>query len=380
MKALKIVLIVIFICIIGIFLSMYFIWLSHPKKELNVYILDKTVKDMNYSKHRSLTWILNNSRFTKLNGDNYSVSNDYYGFIPQDNKQYEIKRLALEQIDSLSNTYNALYYTDTYGVYFNEWFRGFKKGQGGETSVIEGGINQNDYLFLRTMKDKNKLVIAEYNVLGSPTSELIKFKTEEVFGITSTGWTGAYFKSLDTLSENVPQWIIRQYMGLNNNQWPFKNSGIIFVRASNVLVLEMNNQLNYEKPVITASDSLIKKYNIPGTINYINWFEVVSASDTCAVLANYQLNVTDSGDSILHANNIPVNFPAIVAYNLNGKHTYYFAGDFADNPVHTVFSRLANSRVFLQKFTNNDASLFFQKFYFPLIEGILTDYAKTIKK
>ena len=190
MKAFKIVFLVICVCVIGAIIGLYITWLGYPKKEINLYILDKTVKDMEYSKHRSLTWLLNNSRFTQSNGDNYSVSEDYYGFKPQDNKQYEIKRISLEQIDSLSNCYDALYYVDTYGVYFNEWFRGFRKGQGGENSVIEGGINQNDYLFLKTMKDKKKLIIAEYNVLSAPTSELIKYKTEEVFGISATGWIG----------------------------------------------------------------------------------------------------------------------------------------------------------------------------------------------
>jgi hypothetical protein len=380
MKALKIVILVISVSVIVAVLGLYIIWLGYPKKEIDLFILDKTVKDMEYSKHRSLTWLLNNSRFIHKNGDNYSVSDDYYGFMPQDNKQYEIKRISLEQIDSLSNSYDALYYADTYGVYFNEWFRGFKKGQGGENSVIEGGINQNDYLLLKNMKDKKKLIIGEYNILSSPTSELLRFKTEEIFGITSTGWTGAYFESLDSVSEMVPTWIIDIYKNQYNNDWAFKNAGIILINGSNVLVLEMNKQLNFEKPVISITNKLTEKYNLPMTINYINWFEVISSSDTCDVLANFQINATESGDSLLRANNIPVSFPAIVAYTKNANNSYYFAGDFACNPVHTLFSRLANSRKIMTKIKKDDANMFFQNFYFPLMEGILTDYTKTLKK
>ena len=40
------------------------------------------------------------------------------------------------------------------------------------------------------MKKRDKLVILEYNTFDYPTAPLEKFKTEELLGITSSGWRG----------------------------------------------------------------------------------------------------------------------------------------------------------------------------------------------
>ena len=46
-----------------IFLLLRIIWLFNAKKELNIYILDKTVTRIDRPEHKSFTWILNNRRF-----------------------------------------------------------------------------------------------------------------------------------------------------------------------------------------------------------------------------------------------------------------------------------------------------------------------------
>ncbi len=48
------------------------------------------------------------------------------------------------------------------------------------------------------MKDRNKLVILEYNSFDYPTAAFDSYRTQERLGITFTGWTGKYFSSLDT--------------------------------------------------------------------------------------------------------------------------------------------------------------------------------------
>ena len=379
MKALKIILIVLFIVVIGVILTSFFIWVGYPKTKLNLYVLDKTVKNFDYSEHRSLFWILNNARITKTNGDSYSVSDDYYGFCPKkplSSSQYQLKRITLEQIDSVANAYDALYYTDTYGVYFNEWFRGFRRG--GDNSVIEGGLNYNDFLLLKKMKELHKLVISEYSTLEPPTAELIRYKTEELFGIQTTGWVGKYFESLDTTDgDDQLLGLAENYKQNNDGKWPFKKAGVIFTSGNKVVVLENGSQLISKNITIVAKSDV--KLKIPGSINYPNWFEVISVADTNEVLATYQLNTNEAGEQVLHDNGLNSNFPAVVYSSGSGSNMYYFAGNFANNPVTTFYSKLANSRKMLHYITKNDKGLFFLNFYFPLMENILKNNANTKK-
>ena len=379
MKAIKYSVISVFSIIILGLLTMFIIWASYPKKKINLFVLDKTAKDFEYSQHKSLFWILNNERFVMKDGSNYSVTDDYYGFFPMDDKEYRIHHVSLEQIDSISDSYDALYYTDAYGVNFDEWFRGFKAGLNGEKSFIDGGLNQNDYLLMKAMMDKKKLVIGEYSILENPTSDLIRYKTEELLGVHFTGWLGIYFEVLDSSANVVPSWLINAYKANNSNQWPFKKGGLVFYNASNVIVLEMDKQLNYDKIIIETSDTLQKAYGLPQFINYYNWFEVVVAADTNKILANYRINLTSDGDSIMLANNLKSRFPAIIANFNNNNKMYYFAGDFSVNYVPSYLARLANSRSWLKKITRKDQKMFFHNYYFPLVNGILENYSKGLK-
>jgi hypothetical protein len=381
MKAIKYFIFAIVALVLVVIITSYVIWFSYPKKKINIVILDKTVKDFNYVKHRSLFWVLNNARIVKKDGRNYNYKKDYYGFCPiwpLSNKQYKIRHYFLEQIDSLSDASDALYFTDTHGVYFNEWFMGFKTG--GENSMIEGGLNQNDFLLLKAMMKKKKLVIMQYNTLEKPTPELIRYKTEELMGVYSTGWTGKYFSDLDSSDNSeLPQWIVNKYLELNNKQWPFHGPGIVLKGDNNIIVLQKDSDLQTDKPFIDFKDEQLVNYGVQDNMNYLNWFEVVNVADTNEVLANYILNLTARGDSMLAANNLKAAFPAVISCHRNGLNMYYFTGSFSENPVNGFFARMANSRKLLTKITSDDRKLFFQNFYFPLTESIFLNYINSKK-
>lgn len=376
-KIFKICLLALIGLIALIIIASYIIWLTYPSVKLNILILDKTVHNFKYSQHRSFIWMLNNARILKSDGGNYNVSNDYYGFQPLkplSDKQYNIKRITLETVDSLSDFNDVAYFTDAYGVYFNEWFRGFRRG--GENSVIEGGINQSDFLFLKTMKDKNKLVIGEYNILGGATSELNKYKTEELFGINSSGWYAKYFTSLDTSESEELLGIAEKYRLESQNEWTYKGSGIVLVKQNRVVVLENEIHLNNAKPLITCSDSISKAYMIPVSIAFTNWIEINSVPDSVETLATFNFDLTDKGRETLIELGLDHVFPAVSSYNKKGQHIYYFSADFSNNNVITFFSRLANSRKLLKNITFDEQKVFFNEFYFPLTEQILLKYAQ----
>ena len=102
-------------------------WLLTPKKKTVTAIVDKTVVSKEGQEHASLTWVLNHERFTKTRSKGYDVSNDYFGFFPLKKDQFRLKgleRFSAEQIDQLSRDCDLAYFTDTYGIYTNEWFAG----------------------------------------------------------------------------------------------------------------------------------------------------------------------------------------------------------------------------------------------------------------
>jgi hypothetical protein len=292
--------------------------------------------------------------------------------------QYEIKRILLEQIDSISDVYDLAYYTDTRGVYFNEWFKGFRRR--GENSVIEGGLNQNDYLLLKTMKEKGKLIIGEFDILGAPTSDLIAYKTELLFRIQNSGWRGSYFASLDSNNMQIPYSYIDKYKAEHDGKWPFSGEGIILSNNNTVIVLEAKKHLNVPFPRIVADENFRNKMNLPLSIDFPNWFEIITPADSVNVAANFQLNLTSEGDSLLKSYGLPSIFPAIVIDNPEKIRTCYFAGDFATNNIHSLFAQMANSRKWLKSITLNKQKMFFQNFYFPLIENMLKNYANDKNK
>ena len=222
------------------------------------------------------------------------------------------------------------------------------------------------------------------NILEAPTEKLIKSRTEELLGIQITGWFGKYFSSLDSTNKQIPRKFINNYLNNNSGSWPFKNAGIIIANnQGGTIVLESGSNLNTEKPFIFTDESNCKKYNIPDHIDYPNWFEIINTNDTIETVAKYQINVTSQGEELLKNNNLHSTFPAIIVCQRNGLNSYYFAGNFANNNVVTLFARLANSRKITRKISVNDSRVFFLDFYFPLMESILNGYilskSKTIK-
>ncbi|MCD4768700.1 MAG: hypothetical protein K8R35_00845, partial [Bacteroidales bacterium] len=108
-------------------------WVFTEKKPMNVVILDKTVHSLDREKHRSLTWVLANSRIVKKdNNRKYLLRKDYYGFIPIKplrSKQFRRNDFRLADLIILADNNDVLYYADTYGVFFNDWYQGINRSR-----------------------------------------------------------------------------------------------------------------------------------------------------------------------------------------------------------------------------------------------------------
>ncbi|NNV55863.1 hypothetical protein [Limnovirga soli] len=365
-------------------LVMWTLWYFSPKKTISAFIMDKTVLIDEGLEHKCFDWVLNYDRFVKKDGTTYDRSKDYYGFFPKPKQEFEIKDLqsiSLYSIDQLCKQYDLCFFTDTYGIYRNEWTS--QVNTGSRSGLMYGGLTEKEIYFLHKMKEQNKLILAEYNFLATPTTSTIKSKAEKEFGMRWSGWTGRHFQNLDTFNNpDLPRWVVTNYKRLHNNTWPFKHGGMVFNNEDEtIVILEEEKDLVIPVPEIKTRPDIIAEFDLPSKMRYPYWFDINYFSPENEALAVYDITTTKRGDSLLNAYNIPKKFPAVVR-NKTNKLFYYFSGDFSDNPIAYNLSYFKGTPALKSFFYTNDIDdrrSFFWKYYRPLVTKIVNDYYLTIQ-
>jgi len=354
-------------------------WAFQEKKPIDVVILDKTVPTLDRMGHRSFIYVMTNGRFVKgEKGGSYSAAKDYYGFVPLRpvrEKQFKKTDFRLTELIELAENNDALYYADTYGVFFNDWYQGIKKAR--RSRKLYGGLNNNDYLLMSEMKKRDKLVLVEYNTFDYPTAGLERFKTEELLGISSTGWMGQYYSRLDTISsDGAPGWMPALYRKQYREPWTFTKSGVVLLKENSIIVLEEGSHLASALPLIVTSETYAGQFNVPQEVAFTNSFDIIDAGQN-SVVSEFVLKTTPAGDSLLADNSLKAVFPAVTLEPLVQR-TFYFSGDFANNEVPRWTARFKNfqkgGKALLYSDNENDPRRFFWLFYKPLITKIFTDY------
>lgn len=356
-------------------------WSFQSKKPLNVILVDKTVPSFNREKHKSLNWVINNDRFVnKDTKKSYSVKDDYYGFVPtrpEKARLWDKNEYRLTDLINLAENSDVLYFADTYGVFFNDWYHGSSKSR--RSRKLYGGLNNNDNLLIKEMKDRSKLVIIESNTFEYPTVAFESQKIQERLGIEYSGWTGKYFSTLDTTSVDFPIWMTAMYRKQYKQPWSFTNEGVVFLSDKNIIVLEQGKQLNSALPVISSEQEYMDKWGLPESVPFDQWFEVISPINN-SVISSLNIDVTDEGLALLNENGLSNVFPAVIVDPTNNR-TYYFAGDFTyyDVTNFTSIFKGADKLKFLN-YSNDpkDTRRFFWLYYKPLIEGVFNDYYSSL--
>lgn len=352
-------------------------WLFNDKKILDVYILDKTVNTTERIDHKSFTWLLNNNRFVKSDNKSYSLSKDYYGFFPVDikNEIFDFKSIRISEVEDYATNFDVAYYTDCYGVYSFEWYKGKTKPI--RSQKVYGGLNQNDYLLMKKMIELNKLIIAEYNMFSTPTNALVRSKTEDLLGISWSGWSGKYFSTFDVTDQNGPEeWMKNLFESQHLGVWPNNQSGIILINNDGLIeVLVLDQHLNSSLPIIKSTAESVTRFNLKDNVPYEQWFEFIDAGEN-NVVSNFFLDVNSEGKDILQKIGLSNEFPATIEGS-KSKNFYYFCGDFAENNAKIWTSKLMGARGinhFLSRFNNRNEAQFFRYYYSPLIDKILQEY------
>jgi hypothetical protein len=356
-------------------------WMWTPQTRINIAVVDKTTSNSGGESHSSFFWILRQQRYVKSNFLPFEACADYYGFFPQGDTSYQIKDFkdrTEAQMDLLSGNYDMTYYTDTYGIYTNEWYKDNKS----EPKLLYGGMNDNDLLFLRKMKEKGKLILAEFNVMQPPTENRIRSEFENEFGIAWTGWSGCYFASLDPSDVNIPGWLIPAYTSQHNTQWKYRDAGIVLVNEDGrIEILAEGDDLDYAVPVIHTFQYGMDDLGMKKTIDYPFWFDIVSYNDSINhAVSAYELQSNNTGKLKLDKLGVPNKFPAVLMHKAADYTFYYFCGDFSSKPIPYRTSGLKGIQNFSSvlrdsnKYRGGDS--FFYKFYFPMVSNIIGEYCK----
>lgn len=382
MKKVVVILVIIAALVLSTFLGLHIGWRFKEKRVLNVYILDKTVTRSDRPEHKSLIWVLNTNRFVLPNQKSYSNTEDYYGFFPIDIKKeaFDFRSIRINEVDTYAAIYDVAYYADCYGVHSFEWYKGRSKPI--SSQKIYGGLNQNDYLLMKRMLDYGKLVIGEYNILSSPTNALVRSKTEELLGISWSGWSGRYFPTLDIDASNgPPPWMKNLFESQHMGVWPKGKSGIVLVNNDGLIeILVEGVHLNSSLPHAISTNDALTRFGIKQNIPFEQWFEFINPLQN-TVHSEFKLDATSLGEETLSRIGLSSQFPAIIEGSELGKF-FYFCGDFAENPAQLWTAKiLGGSRLnhFLYRFDTPNRSDFFRYFYNPLITNILQEHYSNLK-
>lgn len=382
LKSLRPILRLLLVALLLLPLWMWLAWCWTPKRKLVVAIIDKTVLTSKGQEHVSLNWVLNQERFTRNSTDLYQCERDYYGFFPLSNEKFRLKgleRFSEEQLQRLSDDADAVYLADAYGIYSNEWYN--HRNMAERSGLIYGGMSQQDLFFLKQMQAKHKLIITEFNCLGSPTAEPLRHDFEKSFGVHWSGWIGRYFSSLDTaVNKELPRWLIDNYSRQHGGKWPFTKSGIAFVHKDDrIVVLEKDTHLHEEFPYMIAGEEGQSHYGLSLNTRYAYWFDIISVDTGFNnTLASFMIDANAKGIKELNINGIPASFPAITVHLNTDYRFFYFAGDFCDNPIGLAASHFKGSahfsRMLYNSYDRQERADFFWTAYRPLVTRILNDY------
>ncbi|MCZ0754281.1 hypothetical protein [Anoxybacillus sp. J5B_2022] len=353
--------------IVALVSSPYWLWQLKPAKQLNLLVIDKTVPDNSYREHKGLMWILNQQKYVKPDGTKYDLKWDYIGFVPKQGT-YDVKHLPR----SLAR-YDAVYVTDTYGVYEEEFLKKSKTGR--RSAKVYGGMTEDDVQALRkmVMRDR-KVLIAEFNSFAHPTSESVRKQFYALLNLEWTGWIGRYFPDLQ--SSEVPVWVKENYKQQYGRPFRFQGPGYVLVDENDRLVVMDKREIGKKGVVFSYTKAGEKKWGESGSVPYSYWFDIVKPLDENEVLATYTLSLSKRGKETLRALGLPSTFPAVVHHVNRLYESYYFCGDYADEAdVPNIYQTVGFNtwRKWTTSNSPDNTSVFYWKAYVPMMTHVLQE-------
>ena len=342
-------------------------WQMQQPKFIHAVIVDKTVPNQTYREHKGLMWVLNNLKyFNRETKGAFQYDQDYYGFFPLPDNNYNIKDLP-----NTAKDVDLTYLADTYGVYTEDFYQNNMSGN--RSDLIYGGTDLEDIQFIKHVMSKTNMLIGEFNILESPTGEEARNELEAMFQVKWSGWSGRYFIDLSSKNSEIPLWLIEDYKKQYKTEWNFSGPGFAFVKNDNtVIVLRQGTEVGNDLIRVVFTPEALTEFNVKNNIRYYYWFDIVENTGDSELLANYSLDLTVKGTKVFEQFDLRGTFPAIVC-SRSPYTSYYFAGDYSDNIMIPSWnsSYLPFAKKWLTIDVEGDPAAFYWKVYYPLIQDIL---------
>ena len=350
-----------------------------PARHVNLCVLDKTVPFRNWFEHRSLYWLLLHLNVVKADGTSYALERDYLGAYPPPvpgDPPERTRDLSAADVAAA----NLVYLADTYGVYRDDLKSKEKMQAALERSPkIYGGLTEDEAEAAASAPDAGKTLVAEFNTLGSPTGSSARTTLETALGVHWTRWIGRYFARLEDVGE-VPQWMRDDYEREWNKPWRFEGPGYVLMQDDeHCEVLRVGSEaasiglmIERERPIDPHLDGAAD------SVPYPYWFDVVTDAPGTRRLASFVWHLTAEGQERLRVRGLPERFPAVTRRAAAGEGVaWYFAGDFADNPMDPrpiPFVGYLGFRHWIEglKLAPSETA-FYWRFYVPMMQAILRD-------
>lgn len=350
-----------------------------PEHRLDIVVLDKTVPFRTWVEHRSLFWLLDHLRVVKKDGTPYDATKDYLGAYPPP-VPGDVPERTADLDASAAEDADLLYLVDTYGVYREDLASGARMLAALERSPRHyGGLTPDEAKVADDFVRSGRTLIAEFNTLGSPTSDEARASLEATLGVRWTRWIGRFFVDLSDERE-IPRWLREDYEREWTKPWEFEGPGYVLVQDdAHVEVLREGHESRIAGLEIfreSPSDPLVAR--AADGIPYPFWFDVVEAQPGTKVLATYRWNLDATGLDRLRTRKLPTVFPAVTRRDApGGGRAIYFAGDFADNPLETAEvpfrGYLLARRILEAGAVAPSEGAFYWRFYVPVMRSVLDD-------
>jgi hypothetical protein len=352
---------------------------TRPARPLPLVVLDKTVPFRTWLEHRSFYWLLEHANIRAASGAFYDVTRDYLGAYPPERAGDPPERtrdLAAADVAAAKLVYLA----DTYGVYRDD----LKSGPAMEAALersprLYGGLTSDEARAAASVPDSGNTLVAEFNTLGSPTETEPRKILEAALGVQWTRWIGRYFPHLEDTDE-VPAWMRNDYEHEWKQSWTFHGPGYVLMQDdAHCEVLRVAHEVRAIGLTIER-DPAGNGYlaSADDGVPYPYWFDIVTEDAAATRLASFQWHLADAGRERLKARGLPERFPAVIRRTAaGGGAAWYFAGDFADNPMDPRpvpflgYTRFRHT-VEAMKIAPSETA-FYWRFYVPMMETILRD-------
>jgi len=351
---------------------------ARPPRRIELTVLDKTVPFRNWFEHRSFYWLLGHLKVVKADGTQYRLEVDYLGAYPParaGDPPESTRDLTVADVTAA----RLVYLADTYGVYRDDLKSEERMAAALERSPkIYGGLTVDEANAAASALSAGKTLVAEFNTLGSPTGNDAKTTLEAALGVRWTHWIGRYFSRLEDVGE-VPRWMRNDYEREWGKPWRFEGPGYVLMQDDahcevlrvGVEVDTIGLTIERERPIDAHLDGAADR------VPYPYWFDVVDSPDAVR-LASFVWHLKPEGRERLKLRGLPERFAAVTHRTpATGGVAWYFAGDFADNPMDprpVPFLGYLGFRHLVEglKLAPSETA-FYWRFYVPMMETILAD-------